>query len=65
MESDVKVDKLPFSVQDAQRIQLNDTEDTSSGKLHLDTRLNNRVIDLRVSSFKIFLFKKLHRIYVN
>jgi hypothetical protein len=47
----VTVDRLPFSVEDAQR---KEAEEEDAGdqfsRVLLDTRLNNRIIDLRVSS---------------
>ncbi len=48
MESEVE-GVLPFSLDDASRpeAELEDTE-AQFNKVHLDTRLNNRVLDLRV-----------------
>ena len=50
-ESEVAVDMLPFSVEDAQRPEAEDDQVPEDGskfvKVLLDTRLNNRVIDLR------------------
>eukprot|EP00158_Paraphelidium_tribonemae_P002558 Partr_v1_DN25468_c0_g1_i1_m53747 putative Aspartyl-tRNA synthetase len=51
IESEVKVEKLPFSVDDAQRPESEIEKAAAAGELlprvMLDTRLNNRVIDLR------------------
>ena len=49
LESEVE-GALPFSLDDASRpeAELEDAE-AQFNKVHLDTRLNNRVLDLRVS----------------
>jgi hypothetical protein len=55
VESEVTVEKLPFSVEDAQRPESQEepTEEEKAApafsRVLLDTRLNNRIIDLRVN----------------
>lgn len=39
--------RLPFSIEDASRPASEITEDSGFSKINLDTRLNNRIIDLR------------------
>lgn len=70
IESDVVVDRLPFSVEDAQRPETEEEqkqdmnmttgdaapsgqEDSQYSRVLLDTRLNNRIIDLRVSRMQM------------
>ena len=59
VESEVKVEKLPFQVDDAQRSEVEVEKAAASGELlvrvNLDTRLNNRIIDLRtITNHAIF-----------
>lgn len=43
---------LPFSLEDASRAEADqEKEDPRFNKVQLDTRLNNRVLELRVSQF--------------
>jgi hypothetical protein len=55
--------RLPFSLEDASRPEPEFTEDSGFSKVNLDTRLNHRVIDLRVS-FSFFLIKNILRIFL-
>jgi hypothetical protein len=54
IESEVKVEKLPFTLEDASRteedVEKSKAEGVISATVLLDTRLDHRVIDLRVSS---------------
>ncbi|KAI3641268.1 hypothetical protein MIR68_000740 [Amoeboaphelidium protococcarum] len=60
IESEVAVEKLPFTVDDASRFDpeisgVNDqdqaqTEEDGYNRVNLDTRLNNRIIDLRTTT---------------
>lgn len=57
VESDIHVEKLPFSVEDAQRPEPSETgaEGDSYNRVNLDTRLDNRIIDLRsITNHSIF-----------
>ena len=48
-------DRLPFTIEDASRPPAEITEESGFSPIHLDTRLNNRVIDLRtVTNQSIF-----------
>ena len=48
--------RLPFTLEDASRPEADfEKEDAQFNKVLLDTRLNNRVLDLRVSGFISFL----------
>ena len=51
--------RLPFSLEDASRPESECTEESGFSKVNLDTRLNNRVIDLRVSFFLSSCLAKL------
>jgi aspartyl-tRNA synthetase len=42
--------RLPFSIEDASRPEADLTEDSGFSRVNLDTRLNNRVIDLRTTT---------------
>lgn len=48
----MQVEKLPFSIEDAQRIDIplaeGESETAQFSRVLLDTRLNNRIMDLRV-----------------
>lgn len=47
--------RLPFSIDDASRAETEkeETPDAQFNRVLLDTRLNNRVVDLRVRQFRI------------
>lgn len=63
-------ERLPFSIEDASRPTAQLTEDSGFSPVHLDTRLNNRVVDLRtITNHAIFRIQhgisKLFREYLN
>ena len=43
-------ERLPFSIEDAQRPPADITEDSGFSAVNLDTRLNNRIVDLRTTT---------------
>lgn len=49
--------RLPFSLEDASRPEAEmEKEDAQFSRVALDTRLNNRVLDLRVSIRAVFYY---------